>query len=139
MNTEKLKAELIRDEGLRSLPYKDTVGKLSIGVGRNLDDVGISKEEALFLLENDIKRTVASLNTLLVGWDTLDGVRQRVLANMAFNLGIGGLLKFKKTLTLIQSGKYVEASKEMLNSQWAKQVGSRALRLSEMLATGKEP
>jgi lysozyme len=136
MNTDLLKDELVKDEGLKLKPYRCTAGKLTIGVGRNLDDVGISASEAMLLLEHDINRVIAKLSYHLPWWSSLTDNRQRVLANMAFNLGIDGLLKFKNTLSYIQNGNYSEAAKAMLESKWAKQVGERAVRLSKMMEAG---
>lgn len=132
-----LKDQLIRDEGLRLKPYKDSVGKLTIGVGRNLDDVGISADEADIFLQNDIQKATDSLLAQLPWVTQLDEVRQAVLINMTFNMGLSGLLQFRNTLKMIQSGDYSGASKEMLNSVWAKQVGPRAQRLSLQLETGE--
>jgi lysozyme len=128
--------ELKRDEGVRLKPYTDTVGKLTIGVGRNLTDVGISDDECTALLQNDVARTVAALDKSLPWWRKLDPVRQRVLVNMAFNLGMVGLLTFKNTLAAVQSGSYAAAAAGMLASKWATQVGDRAKRLAEMMRTG---
>lgn len=136
MNFDLLKEELIRDEGLKLKPYRCTAGKLTIGVGRNLEDVGISASEAAYLLQHDIDRVLAEMSYRIPWWGNLSENRQRVLANMAFNLGIDGLLKFKNTLALIQAGKYEDAAKEMLNSKWANQVGNRARRLAKMMAEG---
>jgi len=139
MNIAKLKSELIRDEGLRLKPYKDTVGKLTIGVGRNIDDMGITHDEAMFLLGNDISFVEADLDAKLPWWRNLDEVRQRVLANMVFNLGITRFLRFKNTIALIEVKRYKAASEEMLKSVWAEQVGIRAKRLAQMMCDGKEP
>jgi lysozyme len=129
-------AELIRDEGVRLKPYVDTVGKTTIGVGRNLTDVGITRDEAEALLEHDIIRTVAGLNGALPWWTDLDPVRQRVLINMGFNLGIRGLLTFQNTLRAVREGRWQDAHDGMLASKWARQVGARAQRLAEMMLTG---
>ncbi len=154
MNIEILKSELIRDEGFRANPYRCTSGKLTTGVGRNLDDnpltpdeiavVGhdgrdekITMEAASQLLGNDIKRTIEALNRTIPWWKTLDDVRQRVLINMAFNLGVSGLLRFHTTLGWIKQGHYSSAAGEMLLSVWAEQVGDRASRLARMMRTGK--
>lgn len=136
MDVKALCDELTRDEGFRLKPYRDTVGKLSIGVGRNLDDVGISAEEAGILLSHDIDRTVAALDTAIPWWRGLDDVRQRVIVNMAFNLGIGGLLGFKNTLAAVKEGRYADAAAGMLASKWAGQVGARAVRLASMMQKG---
>ncbi|MDR5802124.1 glycoside hydrolase family protein [Caballeronia sp. LZ001] len=131
-----LVAELKRDEGVRLKPYTDTVGKLTIGVGRNLTDVGISDDECTTLLQNDIDKTVAALDRTLPWWRNLNPVRQRVLVNMAFNMGMVGLLTFKNTLSAMQNGSYAAAAAGMLASKWATQVGARAERLADMMRTG---
>jgi len=139
INKSRLKSVLIRHEGLKLKPYKDTVGKLTIGVGRNLEDRGISKEEALFMLENDIKIVEEELDRTIPWWRKLDSVRQEVLVNMAFNLGVPKLLRFKKFLKALQEGNYGQASFEMLNSLWAKQVGRRAKELAYAMEKGEYP
>ena len=126
-------------EGERLKPYRDTVGKLTIGVGRNLDDRGITREESAMLLANDIAAEERELLRALPWVATLDAVRQRVLLDMSFNMGLVGLLGFKRTLATIQAGEYQAAAMMMLDSRWAKQVGRRAERLSRMMATGMEP
>jgi len=136
MNKERVKQLLVRDEGLRLFPYKDTVGKLTIGVGRNLTDTGISESEAFLLLSNDIDRAWEDLTEALPWVEDLDEVRQHVLLNMAFNLGLAGLLKFRNTLALIRRGDYAGAAKGMLASKWASQVGERAKRLAHQMETG---
>lgn len=138
MDIAALRADLARDEGLRLKPYTDTVGKLTIGYGRNLDDVGISEDEAAVMLTNDIAKVMVQLDSHLPWWQQMDPVRQRVLANMAFNLGINGLLGFKNTLILMESGQYEAAADGMAQSRWHRQVGPRALRLEFMMRTGKE-
>ena len=126
-------ADLKRDEGLKLKPYRDTVGKLTIGIGRNLDDVGISEVEAEQMLANDLDRTIADLDANMLWWQTLDTPRRRVILNMAFNLGVGGLMKFVKTLAAVRSGDYAKAADMMLQSKWAGQVGARAKRLARMM------
>lgn len=130
-----LMAELTRDEGRRLKPYVDTVGKTTIGVGRNLTDVGISDAECDTLLSNDIDRTVAWLDRNLPWWRQLDPVRQRVVVNMAFNMQ-GGLLTFTNTLAAMKRGDYAAAADGMLASKWAGQVGARATRLAAMMRSG---
>jgi lysozyme len=129
--------QLKRDEGLQLTPYKDSVGKLTIGYGRNLDDVGISTEEASSLLLNDIERTTNDLSKHLPWIAGMDQARAGVLLNMAFNIGIYGLLGFKKFLALAEAMSYTDASEEMLNSKWAEQVGARAHRLSLQMRSGE--
>lgn len=135
----KMTAQLVLHEGLRLRPYKDTVGKTTIGVGRNLDDRGITEQEAYYLLENDIGQCISQLNNNLFWFKDLDEVRARVLVDMCFNLGIGRLLKFRRTLASIEAGNYQTAAGEMLQSAWATQVGQRAKRLSRMMRTGIDP
>lgn len=139
MNIRRLKQVLIRHEGLRLKPYKDTVGKLTIGVGRNLDDNGITEEEALFMLHNDISKIVQELDREFPWWRELDNVRQEVLVNMAFNLGIPKLKTFKKFLKALENRDYKTAAKEMLDSKWAKQVGRRAEELAYAMEHGEYP
>lgn len=136
MDVVKLTKELERDEGLRLKPYRDTVGKLTIGIGRNLDDVGVSQVEAEFMLANDIEAVMGELDANLPWWRTLDEVRQRVLANLCFNLGIVKLLKFKQTLNFIQAAQYDAAATAMSQSLWHRQVGDRAVRLEKMMRDG---
>jgi lysozyme len=126
-------------EGERLMPYRCTAGKLTIGVGRNLEDRGITREESAYLLANDIAAEERELLRALPWVAELDEVRQRVLLDMSFNLGLVGLLGFKRTLATIQAGDYQAASTMMLDSKWAGQVGQRAERLSRMMATGKTP
>jgi len=126
-------------EGVRLKPYYCTSGKLTIGVGRNLEDVGISRSEAQFMLENDIIRVMKQMDESIPFWRELSQVRQLVLLDMAFNLGVFGLTKFRNTLALLEAGEYEAASEEMLNSRWAEQVGQRAINLSQALKTNTAP
>lgn len=129
--------QLKRDEGLRLNPYKDSVGKVTIGYGRNLDDVGISQYEAEILLQHDLINASLALKTALPWTDGLDDVRRGVLLNMSFNMGIHSLLEFKNTLALIQSGDFDKAADAMLESKWAEQTGARAQRLSVQMRSGE--
>lgn len=126
-------------EGERLKIYRCTSGKWSIGVGRNLEDRGITREEAAYLLNNDIDAEWRDLVRALPWVAGLDEVRQRVLLDMSFNMGLVGLLGFKNTLATIRAGDYAKAAAMMLDSRWAKQVGQRANRLSRMMATGRTP
>ena len=135
---ERIKEQLIRHEGLRLKPYRCTAGKLSIGIGRNLDDCGISQTEAYVLLENDIQNCEKQiLDEIPEIYNGLDEVRKSVLLNMCFNLGIGRLLEFNNTLAFIAAGDWERAANGMLASKWAKQVGRRAIELSELMRKGK--
>lgn len=133
----KLVDDLVRDEGLRLKPYLDTVNKLTIGIGRNLTDVGITRDEAFTLVNHDIDRVIAEMRVKFPWWPALDEVRQRVLANMAFNLGVPKLLTFHNTLNHIANGDYKRAAAGMRDSLWAKQVGARAERLAKAMETGQ--
>lgn len=138
-------AELRRDEGVEYKPYKDTVGIWTVGVGHNLQAKPIDKKGWTYpltdaqvdeLLSEDLSEVFAGLDKKLPWWRKLSYVRQRVIANMAFNLGIDGLLKFKNTLAYVQSGDYKNAAQGMLASKWATQVKGRATRLAEMMVKG---
>lgn len=129
---------LIREEeGLRLKPYTDTAGRLTIGFGRNLTDVGISQAEASDLLEADLTRAVNDVQQAFSFFAALDGVRQIVLADMCFNMGIVRLKTFAKMLAFVETGKFLEAAQEMLRSQWADQVGARATRLASAMNSGE--
>lgn len=130
---------LEQDEGSRLKPYYCTAGKLTIGIGRNLEDNGISKAESKFMLENDIMRVMKELDTMLPFWRELSPNRQAAIINMAFNLGTFGLSKFQKTIAHLQAQEWDEAGDEMLRSRWADQVGDRALRISEAIKTDTLP
>jgi len=129
--------QLARDEAMRLFPYKDTVGKLTIGCGRNLSDVGISIEEARYLLQNDVQNAVKRLEAQFPWAAALDEARHGALVNMAFNLGIAGLAGFKNFLAAMQKGDWKTAQSEMLNSYWAREVGARAVRLAVQIETGE--
>ena len=160
MDRNTLISELIADEGMELFPYLDSEKICSIGVGRNLEDNGLSpselfflgiklkdkfeiiellkkrgltKDEVLYLLDNDVDRVISELENKLPWLSDKPDVVKYVLCNMCFNMGIYRLLKFKDTLTLLKSDKYKEASIEMLNSKWSSQVGKRATRLSNRI------
>lgn len=128
--------QLMRHEGIRLRPYRCTAGKLTIGVGRNLEDVGISRAEAEELLQHDIDRILREARQLPV-YEDLDHIRQNVLMNMLFNLGLSRLLQFKRMFEALRIGSYTKAAAEMLDSRWAEQVGDRAKELAKMMITGK--
>lgn len=137
MNARRVAEQLLVDEGLRLKPYRCAAGKLTIGVGRNLQDRGITKSEALLLLDNDIAdfwgRLSAAQPWVLAAPEHV----QEVLLNMAFNLGVGGLLQFNDTLGHLRAGRYREAAQAMLASKWAGQVGQRAERLARQVREGR--
>lgn len=133
---EELTRQLERDEGVRNKPYRDSVGKLTIGVGHNLDDRPISQRAIDLILKDDIEDAVAQLENLFPWTTQLDEARKGVLVNMMFNMGAARLGGFTDTLNLIRLARYPEAADEMLNSRWAKQVGPRALRLAQQMRSG---
>lgn len=135
MNKHLLLKQLRADEGLRLRPYRCTEGKLTIGYGRNLQDNGISRDEAEQLLRNDVDEIERELKGIRQ-YHYLDPNRQTVLANMAYNMGVSGLKTFKLMLANISLGDYDGAAREMLNSKWARQVGDRAKRLADIMRTG---
>jgi len=137
MNREKLIAHLVQEEGKVNKPYRDTVGKWTAGVGRNLDDVGLSDDEIMYLLGNDINRVEKQLDTNLTWWRGMCDARQNALASMCFQLGISGLLAFKNSLQLLRNGQYSAAADEFLNSKWASQVPARAKRVTDMIRAGE--
>jgi len=136
INYHALEDELIRDEGMRLKPYIDTVGKLTIGVGRNLDDRGIDEREARLMLQDDIAICEEELDRNAPWWRGMSDARRRALLNMCFNLGFPKLSNFKEMLLCLQNGSYARAAGEALDSKWAGQVGDRALRISKMFREG---
>ena len=125
-------ADLKRDEGLRLKPYKDTVGKLTIGYGRNLDDRGISGHEAVVLLENDFLDALIETVRQFPWSRGLPVPQRRALVNMCFNLGLRRLSGFVKMLAALEAGDGELAAAEALDSKWAGQVGDRAERIAAL-------
>ena len=134
MDMDKLMDELIRDEGLRLKVYLDSEGIETIGVGRNLQK-GITRDEAMLLLNNDIRYAIQEAMTF-PWYEKLTEQRKRVIVNMIFNLGLTRFSGFKNTIRYLEMGDYEAASEEMLDSKWARQVGVRATRLSDMMRNG---
>jgi lysozyme len=128
---------LRRQEGVKNTLYKCTSDKWTIGVGRNLEDVGLSDEEIDYLLENDIERTEELLDEYMDWWRDLDSIRQEAMVNFVFNVGIGTAQKFKKAMTALEEQDYDTAADEMMDSNWSKQVGKRAEEVTEMIRTGE--
>lgn len=135
----RLEALLRSHEGERLKPYTDTTGHLTIGVGRNLTDVGITAAESEMLLRTDVARTREAVCRAWPWVEQLDPVRQAVVLDMAFNLGVSGLKQFKRTLGLLRNGRWEAAADAMLDSLWAQQVGGRAQRLAQMVRTMNWP
>ena len=139
-----MKAELTRqlkaDEGVKSCVYEDSLGLKTIGVGRLVDSrkpgAGLRPSEIDFLLQTDIDDRIEQLTRRLPWFQSLDDARKGVLLNMAFQLGVDGLLGFKNTLAMVESGKYSEAAQGMLQSKWASQTPARAERMAKQMETG---
>lgn len=129
--------QLKRDEGLRLVMYLDSVGVPTVGYGHNLK-TPITETAAHVILEDDVQKVFDRLDVHLPWVALLDPVRQRVVENMAFNLGIAGLLKFRKMLEALKVGDYRRAQLEMRESEWSDQVGDRAERLMKMMLEGKD-
>jgi lysozyme len=131
----KLEDMLIRHEGLKLMPYRCTAGKLTIGIGRNIQDRGINEAEARIMCQNDIQEITARL--VKYSWFTrLCDVRKDVIVDMAF-MGVQRLLGFKKMIEALSREDYKAAAAEMLESKWAKQVGARATELASMMVEGR--
>lgn len=133
-----LTKDLIRDEGVRLKPYKCPAGKLTIGVGRNIEDIGITESEAHTLLYNDIERVNRELDANLSWWRGRPEWVQRGMANMCFQLGLSKLLEFRRMLSALHAGDYATAQKEARDSAWYTQTPARAERVISLFSD-KEP
>lgn len=139
MNIEQLKKDLVRDEDEVLHAYADSMGYITIGVGHLIDarkGGSIPQHISRQLLELDIDQKVGELKNRIHNWNELDDVRQRALANMAFQLGVSGLMGFRNMLRAIYNNDWGRAHDEALNSRWAKQTPNRARRIAMMLLTG---
>ena len=135
-----LKSQLLREEGAESCAYQDSLGYWTIGVGRLIDSRkggGLSNEEIDFLLENDIKTKTREVLLALPWMPRLSEPRQAVLIGMAFQMGLKGLLQFKRALGSVEDGHYGEAAAEMMDSAWAMQTPKRAYRMAQQMETGE--
>ena len=128
---------LIKHEGIKGKVYYDTEGVATIGVGRNLEGVGVSVDEALLMLDNDIKRVLYDCWHEFRWFAELSEDRQNVVASMVFNLGLEGFKKFKKMIAAIEKDDFTEAACQMVDSKWAAQVKKRAVELA-VLMKGEE-
>ena len=134
MNRDKIKDMLLRHEGLRTHPYFCSENYLTIGAGRNLKINGISEDEAMYMLENDIKRVQEELDRSWGAWRTFPEKARMVCIDMCFQLGISGFMKFLQTRKLMELGNWLEASEELLRSKYAIQTPNRALYNSRQIA-----
>jgi len=117
-------------EGFRSKPYHCTEGYLTIGYGKRVDYIEVDKETAKKWLKKELKELDKRLqHTFDWYFNSPDGVKE-VVIDMCYNLGVSGFSKFKKTIYLLETEQYEEASEEMLDSKWARQVKTRALNNS---------
>ena len=133
----KLIEQLKIHEGMKLKPYKCTAGKLTIGIGRNLEDVGISEDEANMLLRHDIQEATRQLLHAFPWMGDFNDARISAMINFTFNVGIGTVKKFENTLAYMQSGDWDKAADEMMDSRWARQVGNRAIEVTDQIRTGK--
>ena len=141
MDIQKLTDQLIRHEGMKLELYKCPANKWTIGVGRNLEDRGVTEEEARFLLSNDISISVDELQRTFNWFHLLDDTRQRAIVDLHFNLGLNRLKTFKKTIGLIEEAiegrvEWSQVSSELLDSKWSTQVGQRAEQIADMMRLG---
>lgn len=133
----RLKKQLIRDEGWRNRLYTCPAGKLTIGVGFNLEANRLCDKAISAQLDYDIERCTEAAKALLAeDWDKLNDVRQEVLIQMIFQLGVDGVRQFRKTLAAIRSGDFDTAAYNMLASRWAKQTPTRVKRLAKAMKQG---
>ena len=137
---DRLIEQLKRHEGVETHAYKCSSGKLTIGVGRNIDPeggIGLTMDEIEYLLSNDILRCIKELSTEYAWFGDLDEVRQEAIINIFLNLGATKFRLFKRALSAMEEGDYDTASTEFLDSRWAKQVGGRALELTDIIRSGE--
>jgi lysozyme len=118
------------------MPYTDSLGILTIGYGRAIGRIGITDDEAEALLEHDVERAIGDLDFACSWWRNLDEARQGALAELCYQLGLDGLLGFRRMLDALRTGEYATAGAELLSSKYATQVEGRAHRLAAVLATG---
>jgi lysozyme len=141
----RLREQMILHEGRRARTYADSRGILTAGIGRNLMSVSFADDEIELMFSNDVVRTIVALNEHLPWWTALDPIRARVFFDMAFNLGIVGLLSFHRLLDAAKRQDWPTVVDEMKHSRWALQVGDgpggkfdRADRLEMMMFTGRD-
>lgn len=136
---EQLKIELIQDEGIRLKPYTDTTGHITIGVGRNLTDNGITKEECDMMLTHDAMECIRQVRHEFLFYDSLNNAQKRVIVNLCFNLGLSGLKKFERFLKALQSQDIDTACRALKYKEngelslYYRQVGKRVDRLCDRL------
>lgn len=135
-NRKKLRELLFDSEDYKQFPYTDTTGHLTIGIGRNLTDRGISLDESLYMLDNDVAYFTSRLTINLDFFQELSQARQTVLISMCFNLGVIGLLNFKRMITALREKDYNQAAEEIIDSKAHNQTGDRYEKLAEIMRNG---
>ena len=138
MNIQRLRQQLIKHESIELKLYRCTSDKLTIGVGRNIEDRGITHETAMQMLDEDIDICINELQQTVSYWDELPERVQEGLINLCFNMGIKRLMAFKKTFGFLRVGMYDKAATELLDSRYANQVGQRAIEVADMIREGAE-
>lgn len=133
MDYDKLKSMIERHEGRRKKPYKCTAGKITIGVGHNLDDLGLPDRMIDELLELDIGNAISDCASLYPNWHALPDTIQMVLIDMMFNMGLSRMQQFKKMNRAVEDHNWATMIKEMQDSRWFAQVGNRAKELQELV------
>jgi len=134
-----LREMLKRHEGVKSHAYTCSAGKITVGVGRNIDQdggLGLSDDEIDYLLDNDIIRCIKELNSVFTWFNQLDSVRSDAVIDICFNIGLPRLVLFRNALAAMKEGDYETAADEFYDSRWAKQVGNRAIEICEMIRSG---
>tara|TARA_R100001480_G_scaffold103214_1_gene106289 strand:- start:143 stop:589 length:447 start_codon:yes stop_codon:yes gene_type:complete len=134
MDKKEIQDMLVKHEGLVLQVYKDSLGYDTIGVGRCLDKNGISEDEAMYLLNNDIDKVLEGLDKHLQGWRAFPKRARMVAIDMSFQMGLQGFLGFRKTIALMKLGMWLEASEEIINSKYYTQTPSRCLYNSRQLS-----
>ena len=137
MDIQKTKELLILHEGKKNKAYICPAGKITIGIGRNLEDKGLSDAEIEFLFQNDVSECISDLEKIFPDFHNLDDVRQAVLIDMRFNLGPGGFRSFRKFIRAVRDKDWREAVKQMKDSKWYYEVKTRAKGLCKMMETGE--
>lgn len=139
---DRLEQLLCDEEGAAPYAYQDHLGYWTIGIGRLIDSRrggGLSNDEMLYLLRNDISSRRDVLKKRLPVFQRLDPVRQSAVIALAFQLGVNGFLGFRKTIAALEAADYAEAARELLDSTFAKQTPARAKRMAAMLEKGEWP
>jgi len=133
-------SDLKQEEGLKLVAYQDHLGFWTIGYGRLIDERkggGISEAEAEYLLRNDVAKVTSELAARCEGWTDMPDNIRRATANMAFQLGITGLLGFKKMWAALRAKDWDEAAEHALDSTWARQTPNRAKRVTDLIRKGE--